>query len=125
MTGTSSLAVIAVSSGMALICLRSSLHHRKVNRSFWRCPGRYVKWTGMSLLLIILSACGSSTTPSPTPTITPLALTVISQPNPTPTVASTGSTDWTTYHRDNQRTGYLASTPDPHSLTKLLQKQLH
>ncbi len=78
----------------------------------------------MSLLLIILSACGSSTTPSPTPTITPLALTVISQPNPTPTVASTGSTDWTTYHRDNQRTGYLASTPDPHSLTKLWQKQL-
>ena len=85
---------------------------------------RYVKWLGMSLLLLILSACGSSTTPSPTPTITPLALTVISQPNPTPTVTSTVSTDWTTYHRDNQRTGYLASTPDPHSLTKLWGKQL-
>jgi outer membrane protein assembly factor BamB len=124
MTGTSTLAVIAVSSGMALICLRSLLLRRMVNRSFWRPPGSYVKWMGMSLLLIILPACGSSTTPSPTPTITPLALTVISQPNPTPTVASTVSTDWTTYHRDNQRTGYLASTPDPHSLTKLWGKQL-
>src|SRR5713226_5610569 len=118
MTSTSPLAVIAMSSGMALICLRSSLLRRKVNRSFWQLPGRYVKWMGMGLLLLLLSACGSSTTPPPTPTITPLVLTVISQPNPTPTVASTGSTDWTTYHRDNQRTGYIASTPDPHSLTK-------
>src|SRR5712691_3862271 len=124
MTATSTLAVIAVSSGIALICLRSSPLLPKVNRSFWRLPGRYVKWTGMSLLLLILSACGSSTTPSPTPTITPLALTVTSQPNPTPTVASTGSTDWTTYHRDNQRTGYVAGTPDPQSLTKSWQKQL-
>ncbi len=83
-----------------------------------------MKWTGMGLLLLILSACGSSTTPPPTPTITPLVLTVISQPNPTPTVAATDSTDWTTYHRDNQRTGYLASTPDAHSLTKLWGKPL-
>src|SRR5713226_6318710 len=124
MTSTSPLAVIAMSSGMALICLRSSLLRRKVNRSFWQLPGRYVKWMGMGLLLLLLSACGSSTTPPPTPTITPLVLTVISQPNPTPTVASTGSTDWTTYHRDNQRTGYIASTPDPHSLTKLWGKPL-
>jgi outer membrane protein assembly factor BamB len=124
MTGTSTLAVIAVSSGSALICLRSLLLRRMVNRYFWRLPGRYVKWTGLSLLLLILSACGSSTTPSPTPTITPLALTVTSQPDPTPTVTPTGSTDWTTYHRDNQRTGYIANTPDPQSLTKSWQKQL-
>ncbi len=124
MTGTSTLAVIAMSSGIALICLRSSLLRRKVNRSFWQRPGRYVKWTGMGLLLLLLSACGSDTTPPPTPTITPLVLTVISQPNPTPTVASTDSTDWTTYHRDNQRTGYLASTPDAHGLTKLWGKPL-
>src|SRR5260370_16406271 len=124
MTAPSTLAVIAMSSGIALICLRSLLLRRMVNRYFWRLPGRYVKWTGMSLLLLILSGCGSSTTPSPTPTITPLVLTVISQPDPTPTVAPTVSTDWTTYHRDNQRTGYIANTPDPQSLTKSWQKQL-
>ncbi len=75
----------------------------------------------MSVLLVILSACGGSTT---TPTTTPSALTVTPQRHSSPTAISTSSTNWTTYHRDNLRTGYIASTLDPHSLTKAWGIQL-
>jgi outer membrane protein assembly factor BamB len=73
----------------------------------------------MSLLLMVLSACGSAPTQTKPP-ITPLALTA----TPQQTAMPTKETDWTTYHRDNQRTGYLASTPDPHSLSKIWGKDL-
>ena len=33
-----------------------------------------------------------------------------------PAVAASKSDDWTTYHRDNARTGYLANEPDPRRL---------
>jgi outer membrane protein assembly factor BamB len=75
----------------------------------------------ITVLFVLLSACGGTTTVSPapaTPTRTLSALTA------KPTAASTSSTDWTTYHRDNQRTGYLASTPDPKHLTKIWGMQL-
>ncbi len=75
----------------------------------------------ITALLVLLSACGSTTTASPaptTPTRTPSALTAKL------TATSTSGTDWTTYHRDNQRTGYIASTPDPQRLTKIWGMQL-
>src|SRR5712691_366155 len=114
MTDTSTLVFIAASVGIALACLHCSLLHRQENRLLWQRPGNCVRWTGMSLLLMILSACGGSSTFSPSvpPTITPMALTTTAHHGATPTEASLSSTDWTTYHRDNQRTGYVASTPD-------------
>ncbi len=75
--------------------------------------------------MLILSACGSSST-SPPP-VTPLALTPTpqsTQPGATSTTPPASNTDWTTYHRDNQRTGYIANTPDPHTLTKTWGAQL-
>src|SRR6266566_2322349 len=102
MTDTSILAFIAASVGIALTCLLFSLFRRQENHYFWQRPGNCVTWTGMSLLLIILSACGSAPTQT-TPTITPLALTRTAQQTARPT----RNTDWTTYHRDNQRTGYI------------------
>jgi len=125
MIDTSTLAFIAALVGIALTFLVFSLLRRRESRYFWQRPG--VTWAGMSLLLLILSACSggaTTSTPQTTPTITSLALTEPAQPTATPTGASTGSTDWTTYHRDNRRTGYIASTPDAHSLTRTWRRQL-
>lgn len=127
MTDVSTLAFITALVGIALTCILSSLLGREDNRYFWRHPGKYMTWAAMSFLLVVLSACGSnatSSTPQATPTITPLALTATAQPTATPTAASTRSTDWTTYHRNNQRTGYIASTPDPRKLAKTWGMQL-
>lgn len=125
MIDTSALAFIAISASIALICLLSFLIRYREKRYFRQRTARLGKWTATGLLFMsILSACGDSATPSPTPTITPLALTVVSQPGVTSTVPSTSNNDWTTYHRDNQRTGYIANTPDPHNLTKAWGKQL-
>jgi outer membrane protein assembly factor BamB len=74
----------------------------------------------MSLLLLILVACSGSTT-SRQATVTPLALTATPQSSATPTP---GGTDWTTYHRNNQRTGYIENTPDPQRLLKIWSSQL-
>src|SRR6266699_3102351 len=127
MIDTYTLTFIAAPVGIALACLLFSLLRRWENRSFWQRPGHCVTWVGMSLLLMILSACsGNAPTPTvqTTPTNTPPTLTATMEPTTTPTTAATDSTDWTTYHRDNQRTGYIASTPNPHSLTKTWGVQL-
>src|SRR5579863_2963044 len=75
---------------------------------------KYLLWMGLILLLVILTACGGSS--SNAPTITPLALTATPHKTASPTMPPTKDTDWTTYHGNNQRTGYVASTPDPRSL---------
>lgn len=121
MTSVSPRAFIAAPAFVVLTYLLSSRLRLAASRSLSRLPDRYVTWAGMSVLLVILSACGSGTT---TPSITPLALTGTPQRHSSPTAASTSSTDWTTYHRDNLRTGYVASTPDPHRLGKLWGMQL-
>jgi len=121
MTAVSPLVFIAALVGVALTCLLSSQLRLQAPRSLARHPGKQVTWVGMSVLLVILSACGGGAT---TPTMTPLALTVTPKPQASPTAISTSSTDWTTYHRDNLRTGYFASTPDPHRLSKAWGMQL-
>src|SRR2546421_12140695 len=86
MIDTSTLAFIAVPVGTALTCLLFSLLRRQENRYFWQRPG--VTWAGMSLLLLILSACSggaTTSTPQTTPTITSLALTPPAQPTAAPT----------------------------------------
>ena len=51
-------------------------------------------------------------------TAAPTTSAAIQAPSPS-TIAGSNSSDWTTYHRDNARTGYVAGVPDP---TKLTQK---
>jgi outer membrane protein assembly factor BamB len=121
MTDASPLVSIAVLAAVALTCIFSARLRPKATRSLSQLPGTAVTGAGMSVLLVILSACGGGAT---TPTITPLALTVTPQRHPSPTAIATSSTDWTTYHRDNLRTGYIASTPDPHRLTNIWRMQL-
>lgn len=69
-------------------------------------------------MLIVLSGCnlGSSQGSAPPPTITPLTLTPAATANATTTATSSG--DWTTYHLNNARTGYVANAPDPSKLTQ-------
>lgn len=50
---------------------------------------------------------------TPSSTVLPLGL---SPGSATATVDRPSSTDWTTYHRDNTRTGYLPDMPDPQQL---------
>ena len=78
------------------------------------------------MLVIILTACSGLTSSNQNvpPTITPLALTATPQTTATSSTPTTSSTDWTTYHANNQRTGYVPDTPDPHSLSKIWNIQL-
>src|ERR1051326_7712562 len=125
MIDTSTLVLFAVPVGITFTCLLFSLLRRQESHYFWQRPG--VTWAGMGLLLVLLSACSSGLTgsaPQVTPTITSLALTPPAQPTATPARVTPNSTDWTTYHRDNLRTGYIASTPDPHSLSMAWRMQL-
>lgn len=85
---------------------------------------RYILWPGLLALLIILAGCsGTSDSPAaPQPT---LVLSQSPSPGVTPTPTSApASNDWTTYHNDNARTGYIPTMPDPKSLAQVWSKQL-
>ncbi len=120
------LVFISTLVSIPLLCILSPLFRKEDNQYSRRRTGTYLTWTYMSLLLIFLTACSGLTSSNEdvTPTITPLTLTATSQPTATPNTPTTSSTDWTTYHANNQRTGYIADTPDPHNLSKIWSTQL-
>src|SRR5260370_3567487 len=84
---------------------------------------RYLIWIGKFVLLMVLAGCSILPTSSNTPAveITPLTLSPRATNSPVPAVSNV---DWTTYHRDNIRTDYLANVPDPQSLTRLWSTRL-
>jgi outer membrane protein assembly factor BamB len=126
MTVAFTWAFISALVSIALTCIFSSIFRRENNRSSRRHTGRYATLTSMSLLLVILSACSglTSSNENVTPAITPLALTATPQSTAISITPNPSSTDWTTYHANNQRTGYIPDTPDPHSLSKIWSTQL-
>ncbi len=77
----------------------------------------YILWVWMFALLVVLAGCGNSSSPANPPSVNTTTPTLTPKPTiaPSPPVSST---DWTTYHRDNTRTGYLASVADPQSLMR-------
>jgi outer membrane protein assembly factor BamB len=84
---------------------------------------RYMIWVGNFALLLVLVGCSSPSSPSQS---TPAAITPHAQ-SPTPTASSVppvNSADWTTYHYDKSRTGYLANEPDPQKLTRAWSTRL-
>jgi outer membrane protein assembly factor BamB len=119
-------AFIAALVSIALTYVFSFLFRKEDNRYSRRRTGKYLTWVGMSFLLVFLPACSGlmSSNEDVPPTITPLTLTVTPQSTATSTTPTTSSTDWTTYHANNQRTGYIPGTPDPHSLSKSWSTQL-
>ena len=79
-----------------------------------------------SALVLVISGCVAAPTPTaplltPTNTVAPSTPSPTTPPRtPTPIATSTPAlpaTDWTTYHLDNTRTGYLPNIPDPARLT--------
>lgn len=119
------LAFFSACVSVVLIYIFSTLFHVEASRYNRKLSGTCI-WAGMSLLLIFLTACSglTSSNENATPTITPLVLTVNSQPTATPNTPTTSSADWTTYHANNRRTGYIPGTPDPHNLSKIWSAQL-
>ncbi len=73
------------------------------------------------VMLLVLTGCQSASSSQPAQ-VTPLALT----PSPTTNKSSVSQsgTDWTTYHRDNTRAGYVATMPDPQKLTQAWNMKL-
>src|SRR6266516_4384432 len=84
---------------------------------------RLFAWLGTCLLLIVLVLTGcTSTSSSPgSPASTPL---VLPTSKASPIVVPPQNTDWTTYHRDNTRAGYVADMSDPQHLTRAWNTQL-
>lgn len=131
MLGTFPLFIIVALGGMAVIFVL--WHERRIfgaqdemhaliqtERARGKLPTtsrtRLQAWSGtcaVLTLLIALAGCGpfSSNSGAPAKPITPLTLPTRTT---TPTASTASSTDWTTYHRDNARTGYAANAADAH-----------
>ena len=77
------------------------------------------------LLTLLITLVGCDTSGSSTP---PVQITTVTLPPSTTHTTSTptpgNSTDWTTYHDNNARTGLVANAPDPHQLTRAWNVQL-
>jgi outer membrane protein assembly factor BamB len=68
-------------------------------------PLRAVPIGLLATLTVVLAACGSTSRPAATPQVTA-------------TLGAESAHDWTMYHYDRARTGYVSDTPDPKTLTK-------
>ena len=83
---------------------------------------RSMTWLWTLALLVVLAGCGNTPPATSTSTNTQAASTPLSLPPQAATATSTASAstsaDWTTYHLDNSRAGYVAGTPDPQRLTQ-------
>jgi len=81
---------------------------------------RPVLLAGMCLLLILLAGCASDQADAHPVKITPITL----SPGTTHTATPVSSSDWTTYHYNNTRAGFVANAPDPSQLTQAWSMQL-
>ncbi len=83
---------------------------------------RHVTCLFFALLFILAGCSGTTSSNQPVTNKTPLALpTDTTTHTTTPT---TSSTDWTTYHYDNSRSGYFATMSDPSKLSTAWNMQL-
>ncbi len=84
---------------------------------------RSLTMVGGCALLVLLSGCGGSSTSNVT-SITPVTMSPgASSPAASSNTLTTAS-DWTTYHYDNSRTGYLAKQADAQRLTSAWKTKL-
>jgi outer membrane protein assembly factor BamB len=83
----------------------------------YRKHARSLVVLGGCALMVIVSGCGGATA-STVPAITPVTMVPgAGSPATTSGTFVVAGSDWTTYHNDNSRTGYLPNQPDPHRLT--------
>ncbi len=89
-------------------------------RGWPRVIGLLVCVAGMIGMLAACSSPGqSAATASPTVTAPSQVSPLATQQSTATTTTPAGTGDWTTYHRDNTRSGYVAGVPDPLRLTSL------
>jgi outer membrane protein assembly factor BamB len=81
--------------------------------------GYALSWLCAGIALLLLTSCSRSVPPTQPVHITPLTFT----PG-TATPAPLAAGDWTMYHADPARTGYVADAPDPQALTSLWKQSL-
>jgi outer membrane protein assembly factor BamB len=81
---------------------------------------RCLQLLGVCSLLLVGCNVPSSQGNTPSVHTTPITL----PPGATSTASPVSSTDWTTYHRNNARTGLVENAPDPHQLTRAWGVQL-
>ncbi len=86
----------------------TSLIPFRSNSSIPRFTYVYIRLCVVSCLFLLLSACNT----------TVQTKTTSSTPIPT-SVHTTQNDNWTMYHNDNARTGYLVNAPDPQKLTSI------
>jgi outer membrane protein assembly factor BamB len=79
---------------------------------------KYLTWVCGCALLLVLAGCGT-TAPTHSVQITPLTL-----PPSTATPAQVNSANWSMYHANAARTGYVAGVPNATGLTSLWKQQL-
>src|SRR5574342_712210 len=80
---------------------------------------RVLWWMTLGALLL-LTACTTGSAPANTlvaPSPSALAANTASPATSETALPSNPAADWTTYHRDNTRSGYLPDMPDPQQLT--------
>src|SRR5260370_33707360 len=75
------------------------------------------------LLMIVLVGCGNAS-PGKSTQSHPSTPTATRTATATPTTMAAQNADWTTYHGNNARTGYLANMTDPHKLTRPCKARL-
>jgi outer membrane protein assembly factor BamB len=84
-----------------------------------RMTSKRSRWmAALALVAVVVLAAACSREPE-APKPPPLTL-----PSAPSTSAPADAGDWTTYHRDNARTGYLAGLADPHRLTSAWSTRL-
>lgn len=81
-------------------------------------PKRLI-WVGACVALLLLAGCAKDVPPSRPVYITPIILTPGAM-TPTPVTEA----DWTMYHGNPARTGYVPNAPDPQRLNKLWKQSL-
>src|SRR5713226_1090838 len=111
--------------------VRSAVQDRKVQPSL-----TYPQWSrgkrilaahirpSMLVAICMLVIVGCSSVSPGTSTESKSSMPTATTP-PTPTTPATlPDADWTTYHGNNTRTGYVANMPDPHKLTRAWKVRL-
>ncbi len=83
---------------------------------------RRVLLLGVCTLLITLVGCNIPSSQGSNPPVRTTPLTLL--PATTSPTSPPSSSDWTTYHRNNARTGLVENAPDPHQLTRAWNVQL-
>lgn len=112
---------------LAMLCILASLFLALIFRVWkirYRRHAHSLTMLGGCVLIVLLSGCGGASA-SNAPPITPVMMSPgAGSPTHVSSVPATSGGDWTTYHYDNSRTGYLPRQSDPQRLNSAWKAKL-